>query len=67
MGFRNDRAPGSLAVDHPLNIATGGGHATIAGGGGQVASEVVQIHVQAVEELERPATRAVNGRGKRRS
>jgi hypothetical protein len=62
----DDRAPGLLAVDHPLHIAAGLGDTAQAGGSREVAGQVVQIHVQAIEELERPAPRAVENRGEGR-
>jgi hypothetical protein len=67
MALGDDRAPGLVAVDHPLNVAAGIRDAAMAGRGRHVAGQVVQIHVQALEEPERPAPRAVEGDGEGRT
>ena len=63
----DDRAPGLFPVDRPLHVAAGIRDTAMAGRGRHVASQVVQVHVQALEELERPSPRAVEGDGEGRT
>ena len=67
MALGDDRAPGRVAVDHALHVTAGIGDATMAGGGRHVAGQVVQVDVQTLEELERPASRTVEGDRKGRT